>query len=97
MFVSDLCYDIADYTVEQRIQDRVDSQGVVFCSKQCNKEGQYGGLSGLLNCPKWSNANNTYYWTIELRETLITQQQNTTDPQTIAALEYNIRVKVIFV
>ncbi len=29
MLLSDLCYDVADYTVEQRIQDRVDKLGKI--------------------------------------------------------------------
>ena len=49
-------------------------------------------MSGLLNCPKWSNANSTLFWAIELRESLENQAKNETDPQTLATLQYNIQV-----
>jgi len=76
---ADLCFDTASYTITRRISDYVAANGT-----------NYGGLNDLLHCPRWRDADLSYQYTFELQVDLEQQQNATSDPNTIAALQVKI-------
>jgi hypothetical protein len=65
--VADFCYDVDEYTIDRRLQDRI------------NMDGTYGGLNDLLQCADFWNANDTYQYTQELQVELLLKINTTQD------------------
>jgi hypothetical protein len=74
--VADLCYDIEEYTIEQRLVDRFEARG-----------GKYEGMDSLLYCPRWNISSNTAHWTREVYNDTVLLLSQTTDPDEIQMYE----------
>jgi len=69
MVLADFCYDIVEFPLEGRVQERADSQGL-----------NYGGMDDICSCPGsngWKFVNETYGFALELENDTMTQLKTT--------------------
>jgi len=79
--VSDFCYDVFDYGIEQRLTDLDVTKGT-----------NYGGLDDILKCPRWDLCNITFEYARELRQQQQEGQNMSTTTQQSAQYQANIDI-----
>jgi len=73
VLVADVCYDAEVYTIEQRLQDRINTQG-----------NNYEAIDSILHCPRWNITMETIGWADQLYND--TEKQLSTANATEAAI-----------
>jgi len=80
--VADMCYDIEEYGIQQRLDDRLATNGT-----------NYGGLNDLLACPSWRDSFLTYEYTFVLENNIQIEIDGTSNETQIS--EYQSQINLL--